>query len=349
MALAVTCAMAAALAACGETGAGRDGAPLEVQATHASGAVLQILSARVGDETTQVRVRVMNGRDREIILNNGDTASYLLTDGGERLPLIAPPTNERLAIPAGQILDGVLVFTGAPARGTDVVFVLNERGSADNVYSSTPRFEARLPLDGAFGGRGLAEVSALSGMRANPTTVLRPMTASGTTLGGGGRSASELRVVEALKTELGAVETDRGTVVSLEGDVTFDFDQATIRSEARGTLDRLAELLSGAEGGTIQIEGHTDSEGAEDYNQTLSERRAEAVAAYLVEQGVARDRLRTAGYGTGRPVAPNAGPDGSDDEQGRQRNRRVEVILPGLGERAAPQAAGGQSRLGPAS
>ncbi|MFN4295842.1 MAG: OmpA family protein [Brevundimonas sp.] len=349
MVVGLACALSAMMAACGDAGPGRTGAPVGAQLTHASGAVLQILSARVGAETTEVMVRVINGRDREITLNNGNEISYLLTDSGEKLPLIAPPTNERLSIPAGQTIDGALVFAGAPTRGSDVTLVLNERGSSDSVFSSTPRFELRLPLEGAFGARGVAEVSALSGMRANPATALRPMSSEASSLGASGRGASALRVVEALKTELGAVDTERGTVVSLEGDVTFDFDRATIRPEARGTLNRLADLLGDAEGGTIQIEGHTDSRGAEDYNQDLSERRAEAVAAWLVERGVARDRLQTAGFGAGRPVAPNARSDGSDDEQGRQRNRRVEVILPDSGGAAETGSGGGQSRLEPAS
>jgi outer membrane protein OmpA-like peptidoglycan-associated protein len=94
--------------------------------------------------------------------------------------------------------------------------------------------------------------------------------------------------------------------------------------------------LIGAGGeGSISIEGHTDSRGDDAYNQRLSLARAEAVKAYLVEKGVAAGRLRTVGLGETRPVAPNANADGSDNEAGRQQNRRVEVILPGGASGAA--------------
>ncbi|WP_292106891.1 OmpA family protein [Brevundimonas sp.] len=340
-------AASAVLAACGG-GEGGDGpgGDLGAQVIHPSGVVLQVLSVEVGRDATQVSVRIINGRDRSVNLISGDESSYLLTDSGEKLLIIPPATNERLSIPAGQTLDGVLAVAGAPPRGGDVVLVLNERGSSDNIHSEAPRMEVRLPLGGAFGARTVAEVSALTNMRAVPRSVLRPFTGEGSSLGAGGRSASELRVVEALKTELGAVETERGTVVSLEGDVTFDFDRATIRPEARNTLERLAELLAGVDDAEIRIEGHTDSRGTADYNQSLSERRAEAVADFLGERGVSRDRLSTEGFGATRPVAPDAAPD---DEAGHQRNRRVEVIVPGGTAAQPPRATDGQSRLDPVS
>lgn len=134
--------------------------------------------------------------------------------------------------------------------------------------------------------------------------------------------------VDAIKTELGATETDRGTLVSLPGDVTFDFDKATIRPDARPTLDKLAELIKAQNPASTAIEGHSDSKGNDSYNQRLSEQRATAVRDYLISvRTVDGTRLKTSGLGELRPVAPNAKPDGSDDEAGRQRNRRVEVIL----------------------
>lgn len=342
-------AASALLAACGGgQGENDPGGDLGAQVIHPSGVILQVLSIEVGRDASQVSARIINGLDRAVSLNNADEGSYLLMDNGEKLLIIPPATNERLSIPAGQTIDAVLAVAGAPPRGADVVLVLNERGSADNVRSSTPRLEVRLPLGGGFGARNVAEVSVLSNMRANPRSALRPLSGESTSLAAGGRSASELRAVEALKTELGAMETERGTVVSLEGDVTFDFDRATIRPEARATLDRLAELLGGVDGDEIRIEGHTDSRGTADYNQSLSERRAEAVADYLGEKGVSRDRLTAAGFGATRPVAPDAGPE---DEAAHQRNRRVEVIVPGATSDGAgrPAEASGESRLEPAS
>ena len=319
--------------------------PLDIQLIHPGGVVLQVLSVRTGSERTEVVARIVNGRDREIDLNGGREQTYLLTDAGEKLMLVPPPTNSRLSVPAGQTIDATLVFEGEPS-GDEAVLILNERSRSDNVHTNSPRFEAHLPLDSAGGG-ATAEQSALSGMRPNAASALSPRTAGGSGLAGMEPSTSELRAVEALKTELGAVETERGTMVSLAGDVTFDFDKATIREEARATLNRLAELILASGEGTIVIEGHTDSRGDDAYNQRLSEQRAEAVAAYLSTKGVSETRLQTRGFGENRPVADNERPDGSDNEAGRQRNRRVEVILPG----AAQESAGGEatSRLEPAS
>lgn len=138
---------------------------------------------------------------------------------------------------------------------------------------------------------------------------------------------TRLSPVETLRSELGATETARGTLVSLPGDVLFDFDKAAVRADARGTLDKLAELIK-AGGGRVAIEGHTDSKGDDAYNQRLSEARAKAVRDYLVSvRMVDGTRLDTKGLGELRPAAPNAKPDGSDDPEGRQRNRRVEVII----------------------
>ncbi|HEU0043698.1 OmpA family protein [Sphingomonas sp.] len=144
----------------------------------------------------------------------------------------------------------------------------------------------------------------------------------------GGPGTSSLTPVETLKSELKATETDRGTLVSLAGDVTFDFNKATIRADARPTLDKLADLIKAQNAGAVAIEGHTDSKGNDAYNQRLSEARATAVRDYLISvRTVDGTKLTTKGIGELKPVAPNMAPDGKDDEAGRARNRRVEVVL----------------------
>ena len=126
---------------------------------------------------------------------------------------------------------------------------------------------------------------------------------------------------------LRTTETERGTLVSMPGDVLFDFDAATIRPDARPVLDELARLIATTTG-PVAIEGHTDAKGPRAYNQDLSERRAASVADYLANVGgVERARLTTRGFGEDRPVAPNATKGGRDDPEGRQRNRRVEAVI----------------------
>lgn len=337
---------AVALSACDGTGLGfggrGDGAPLELQSAHANGVVFQALSARVGRDSTVLNVRIINGRDREVQLSPGDETTYLLTDRGDKLLLVPSSTNARLAVPGGQTIDAALVFAGKLAGDGSATLILNENGSSNSASSSRPKFQLAIPLEGAAHGGTIPDASALAGMRPNPVSSLRVAAPRGSSIAAGGQATSTLQAVEALKTELGAVETDRGTVVSLPGDVTFDFDKATLRADSNGTLDRLAQLIQASGEGQITIEGHTDAKGDDAYNRRLSEQRAAAVQAYLVGKGVSADRVRTIGLGELRPVAPNARADGTDDEAGRQRNRRVEVILPSASvDQADPPARSG--------
>jgi outer membrane protein OmpA-like peptidoglycan-associated protein len=101
--------------------------------------------------------------------------------------------------------------------------------------------------------------------------------------------------------------------------VNFDFDKATIRADARPVLDEAIRILRQEGGVVVVAEGHTDAIGSTDYNQTLSEHRAEAVRRYLVNGGIEAGRIRTEGYGESRPVASN------DTADGRAQNRRVEL------------------------
>jgi OmpA-OmpF porin, OOP family len=120
--------------------------------------------------------------------------------------------------------------------------------------------------------------------------------------------------------DLQARQTDRGVVVTL-GDVLFDTGQATLKPGANLALNRLATFLQSSPQTRILIEGHTDSVGSEEYNEVLSERRARAVATELMSRGISADQLQTLGRGKGYPVASNATPEG------RQRNRRVEIVF----------------------
>ena len=323
-----------ALAGCDGAMGGGEGAPVNAQVAHLSGVVLQVLSVRASGERTEVSIRVMNGRDREIELDALSEKSYIVTDSGEKLMLIESLTNPDLAVQPGKTMDGSLVFAGKlPSSGT-ATMILNEHDSGGE-YTLNPRLEVVLPLDGSSGGP-IPEMSALSNMRPLPTGAFGAAANGGSQFGAEGRATSNLSAVQELRSELGAVDTDRGTLVSLSGDVTFNFDKATIRAEAQPALDQLAQLIVASADGTIAIEGHTDARGDDDYNQRLSEARAEAVKAYLVEKGVEAGRLNTIGLGELRPAAPNVNSDGSDDEAGRQRNRRVEVILPKQAVTAPP-------------
>jgi len=117
-----------------------------------------------------------------------------------------------------------------------------------------------------------------------------------------------------------------GFVITLNDKVLFDFDKAELRADAAKVLDTLATALKPlSEVAGMEIRGHTDAKGSDDYNQALSERRANAVLAALHQRGVAGN-ASARGFGETQPVAPNE-VDGKDNPGGRQLNRRVEVFV----------------------
>ena len=124
-------------------------------------------------------------------------------------------------------------------------------------------------------------------------------------------------------------EEGRGLRITLDADVLFDFDKAELRRDAGPRLQRLMEEVQArVPRPAFRVEGHTDWIGSDAYNLRLSARRAEAVRNWLVQAGgVPRPAISTVGYGESRPVAPNSTPDGRDDPEGRQRNRRVELLV----------------------
>jgi len=128
------------------------------------------------------------------------------------------------------------------------------------------------------------------------------------------------RKLEAQIAELNATKSERGLVITL-GDVLFDTNKSELRSGAQFTIDKIATFLAEYPTRKALIEGFTDSTGTVDYNQRLSERRAEAVRNAIAARGVDSSRLMTRGYGVAFPVASN------ETAEGRQRNRRVEVII----------------------
>jgi outer membrane protein OmpA-like peptidoglycan-associated protein len=119
---------------------------------------------------------------------------------------------------------------------------------------------------------------------------------------------------------LQAKPTDRGLVLTL-GDVLFTTGRADLKPGATGNLNKLVAFLDKYPDRSVAIQGYTDSVGTEDYNQRLSERRADSVKSYLTGQGIGSTRLSALGKGRSDPVADN------DSEAGRQQNRRVEVII----------------------
>ena len=128
--------------------------------------------------------------------------------------------------------------------------------------------------------------------------------------------------------DLGATTTDTEIRIEMSADVLFDFNKADLKQEATPSLEKVATVLKSYPQAEVTIEGHTDAKGSDAYNQKLSERRANAVRQWLVtEHGLKEAKLVVRGFGAKNPVAPNRKPDGSDDPEGRQKNRRVEIVV----------------------
>jgi outer membrane protein OmpA-like peptidoglycan-associated protein len=114
---------------------------------------------------------------------------------------------------------------------------------------------------------------------------------------------------------------DNLLLVRFDSDVLFKVDSSSLQPDARAALDQAADVFLEYRKTAIVAQGHTDSTGSESYNQALSERRAGAVANYLIGKGVDPTRITAVGYGESAPVADNG------TEWGRERNRRVDLLL----------------------
>jgi outer membrane protein OmpA-like peptidoglycan-associated protein len=136
----------------------------------------------------------------------------------------------------------------------------------------------------------------------------------------------KVQLRERLRNQLSLIletrETQRGLIVNIN-DVLFDFNQFTLKPGAREKLAKVSGILLAYPGLKIQLEGHTDGVGSDDYNMKLSQQRADSVRTYLVSQGVGADSVTSTGLGKADPVATN------DTAAGRQQNRRVDMVVSG--------------------
>ena len=138
------------------------------------------------------------------------------------------------------------------------------------------------------------------------------------------KAAEALRaqLLEQFNRVLETRDSPRGLVVNM-GDVLFDTGKFNLRPEAREKLAKLSGIVLAHSGLNLEVEGHTDSTGSDDLNQTLSQQRGDAVRGYLVEQGLAEGTVTAQGFGKTMPIADN------ETAAGRQKNRRVEIIVSG--------------------
>ncbi|MGA8594108.1 MAG: OmpA family protein [Bryobacteraceae bacterium] len=162
------------------------------------------------------------------------------------------------------------------------------------------------------------------------------------------RNAMKQQLQQQLNAVLETRETARGLIMNMS-DVLFDFGKYTLKPEAREKLAKVSGIILSHPGLTLQVEGYTDNVGSEEFNQKLSEQRADGVRDYLISQGISDSAVSARGMGESNPIAPN------DTPQGRQKNRRVQIVVagaplgtpPGGQPTAAPPPQGPSGTLAP--
>ena len=194
----------------------------------------------------------------------------------------------------------------ARTREADVATNRMERAQADDATQRLIASQAQVQADAAQSQANQARSDADS---ANMAAVISAQ-----------QSAQQSAELQHQIDTLNARVTDRGLVLTL-GDVLFTTGRSDLLTGATVHLDKLVAFLNRYPDREVMIEGYTDSVGSQDYNQGLSERRAESVRHYLTGQGIDSGRLTASGKGESNPVA------GNDSATGRQQNRRVEVII----------------------
>ncbi len=269
------------------------------------GAVATIVSASRADQAVNVRLRLAAEPGADVSLGG---AYFVYKDvflfdpvAKRKYPLVKDTEGYFQGQPLTVKMDGGSFIYD---WGRTTLVSLTFQAPPDTVTSADlllPRF---LPVEGmAIKGLGGAAAGGIA--------------AAGKTLG-----------LEGALKELKAEVTPTEIRIDLAADVLFDFDKADIKAQAEPSLQNVATVLKANPGAAVTIEGHTDAKGADAYNQTLSEQRAASVKRWLVTNAqVDGASVTTRGWGKSKPAAHNAKPDGSDDPDGRARNRRVQIIV----------------------
>ena len=258
-------------------------------------------------------------------------------------------TNERLTLDVQADGSGTLVAKGASDDDTGITLNVNADGSGTYVGP-----EGTISVDGKGGGTWVGKLGNItiqadgSGTWTGDNDVVEiQANGAGTWVGsqrqtnhgdGTGTLGPEEKAVKMapwplapkvgklpLLNKLSMPGQVCGYVISLDEQVLFDFDQANLRPDASKLLVELATVLKQITASAIEIRGHTDSKGSDEYNQTLSENRAQAVLKALQQQ-TPLSNISAHGYGETKPVAPNE-VDGKDSPSNRQLNRRVEIFV----------------------
>jgi len=297
-----------------------------------------LLVGAVADLPNQVRVELATvvfgdrGVTADLLISNDGAEevslaalpTFLADDQGNRYPLVAPNDNPLLILDVGTSVEGNFAFSGRVSdTATQVTLTFNAGGSSSDLNGSTPT----VSMGPYLLTRPATSPQAIEA-RVFAVTV-RSWLADDVL------ASSEVEQITQTLTQFGATEVDGGFRLTLPDSILFDFNSSELRADAAPALSLIADVLRYFEGDPVIVIGHTDSVGSASYNLRLSEERAQSVVAILIaDHAIGAERLTAEGRGADEPIAPNAHPDGQDNPEGRQLNRRVEIVV--LTERALP-------------
>lgn len=253
----------------------------------------------------------INSKGEDLFFNIPSTSEYAYYSRGEqtntdiyraKLPFYNSP--QPYVIVKGKLVDAK---TGQPI-GAKIIYERLSDGKEMGIAQSNPQtgeYEIRLPGGELYGVRAEAE----GHLSESQNLDLRNFKTDGVVT----HQDMSIKPIEMARIEPNAT-------IRLNN-IFFDFDKFTLRSESYPELNRVAEFLEEQPSIKVEITGHTDNVGTEEYNLNLSKKRAESVSKYLMQKGVSKDRITTTSYGESRPK------DTNDTKEGRQNNRRVEFTI----------------------
>jgi outer membrane protein OmpA-like peptidoglycan-associated protein len=269
-----------------------------------NGFKLALVSAKRADQLLQLRLKLT----ADLLIGNASPIQYrdvyFLDPVARRVyPVMKDTAGMYLAQPIGDSNDGGRYFLASLQPDGVALMSLTLQAPPDTVTSGDLLVPGFLPIEGIqISGAGGAQQAGLA--------------AAGSSLG-----------LEGALKELKAEVTSKEIKINLAADVLFDFDKSELKPAAETTLTNLLTVLKANPGAAVTVVGYTDAKGTDAHNLPLSQQRADAVKSWLVAHGAVADAITIKGLGAANPVAPNTNPDGSDNPEGRQKNRRVEITV----------------------
>lgn len=277
---------------------------LNVTIDRSIGPTATLSAFRFDEDTIRAQVTIINEGDEVADFNRGLT--YVVDSEGIVYKSQIAELPE-LVLSPGEGFEGEIVFSGRlqPAA-TSLRLTVNHGGLLQDNFFFDPVEVVRSSRSAVLSDFEVTDWSAFTTAALDTSSI------------------AEIAVAIA---EFDGVEVDGGVLLTLPETILFDFGESALRSDAKTSIALVSEILDYYEGDQVLVVGHTDSVGDDASNIALSDARANAVLAGLVAEGVSLDLLSIDGRGESEPVAPNQQADGSDDPEGRQQNRRVEIFI----------------------